>query len=339
MMPEYNRSSARHWARQNLKGLVSVTIPSFTSDLRRLNETAVRHDIGLNVANGFSGTLLVSEVVISLAEYARFCAVANECAAGRIHIVYHAAFSTLADNIEGARLAQANGASLALLTHPPSFYAESEEDIYAHTRAFCDSTDLAVMLFPLPTWGFGRIHSSDIPVPLLQRLIDDCPNIVAIKAEGGYPNIMSYVECHRQFSEKVVVSCPIEGDMIPLSQIMPVQYSATSNTEYYGALMPRIFGLLQSRQYDEATKLYWQIHPARRANASAAATWAATGLINRLQWKYQAWLNGYNGGALRHPTMRVSDEMMRLLRQGLTKSGLPVTESADREFLIGRNPA
>jgi 4-hydroxy-tetrahydrodipicolinate synthase len=127
--------------------------------------------------------------------------------------------------------------------------------------------------------------------------------------------------------------------MIALSQILPIQFSATSNTEYYGPMIPRIFGLLRAGQYDEATTLYWQINPARKANGVAAATWAGTGLINRLQWKYQAWLNGYNGGALRQPSMRLSDELMRVLRQGLVKSGLPATDLHDREFFIGRNPA
>jgi hypothetical protein len=66
--------------------------------------------------------------------------------------------------------------------------------------------------------------------------------------------------------------------------------------------------------------------------------WATTGLISRLQWKYQAWLSGYSGGCLRQPTMRVNDDLMRMLRQGLVKSGLPVTDLHDREFLRGRFP-
>ena len=335
----YSKQDARAWGRGALKGVVNVTVPSFTGDFRRLNEAAIRHDIELHIANGFAGTLLVSEVAISIEEYGRFCAVASEQAAGRLMIVGHAAFGTLSDNIEATRLAAANGATLSLLTYPPSFYAETLEQIRDHTRAFCDAVDIAVMLFPLPTWGFGRVDNADMPVSLLRGLLADCPNIVAIKAEAGYPNIMGVIECHRHFSSKVVVSCPIEADMIALSQILPIQFSATSNTEYYGPMIPRIFGLLQAGQHDEATALYWQINPARKANGVAAATWAGTGLINRLQWKYQAWLNGYNGGALRHPSMRLSDELMRVLRQGLVKSALPVTDLHDREFFIGRNPA
>ena len=54
--------------------------------------------------------------------------------------------------------------------------------------------------------------------------------------------------------------------MVPLAQLAPMQFSGTSNTEYFGPTIPRIFRLLQERQYDEATRLYWQIHPARKAN-------------------------------------------------------------------------
>jgi 4-hydroxy-tetrahydrodipicolinate synthase len=337
-MPTYSRSDAREWAREQLKGVVSVIVPSFSNDLQALNENAIRHDVSLNISNGFRGALLVSEVAITLAEYERFTAIANEQSAGRHLLVFHASFSTLEENIRAAKAASRNGCELVLLTYPASFYAESEADIYNYTRTFCDSTDMGVMLFPLPAWGFGRVHQADIPSSLLRLLIDDCPNIVAIKAEGGYPQIMGLVECLRLFRDEVVISSPIESDFIPVAQLTPIQFSATSNTEYFGDLMPRIFGLIGRGDFDAATRLYWQINPARKANHAAAATWAATGLISRFQWKYQAWLSGYSGGPLRQPTMRLTDDLMRNLRQGLVRSNLPVTDLLDREFFAGRFP-
>jgi hypothetical protein len=36
--------------------------------------------------------------------------------------------------------------------------------------------------------------------------------------------------------------------------------------------------------------------------------------------------------------MRLNDATMKTLRDGLVKSGIPVTESHDREFFVGRNP-
>ena len=121
-----------------------------------------------------------------------------------------------------------------LLSYPANMYAETPQDIYDYTKAYCDATTLGVMLFPVPLWGFDRVHQSDIEVALIRRLIDDCPNIVAIKAEGGMPSIMHWVECHRLFGKEVVISNPLEKDMIALAQLAPVQFSATSNTEYFG---------------------------------------------------------------------------------------------------------
>jgi 4-hydroxy-tetrahydrodipicolinate synthase len=65
---------------------------------------------------------------------------------------------------------------------------------------------------------------------------------------------------------------------------------------------------------------------------------AQTNVLNRMQWKYQAWLNGFNGGPMRQPSMRVTDPSMATLHQGLARSGIKPTELPDREFYIGRNP-
>ena len=113
---------------------------------------------------------------------------------------------------------------------------------------------------------------------LLRRLLDDCSNIVAIKAEGGFPSIMGVIECHRHFGEEVVISCPIEGELIPLSQLMPIQLSATSDHEYYGPMIPRVFAHLRAGEFDEATEICARgcstpgCHPAwTRTRSSSAA--------------------------------------------------------------------
>ena len=262
-MASYRKNEAREWAREKLRGVANVVIPSYTSDLKGLNEAGIRHDIRKELEYGFSGTLLVSEVAITLAEYGQFFEWANDEAKGRLQLIHHAMFNTLEENIEAAQIAEANGAELVLLCYPVNFYAETSQDIYDYTKAFCDGTNLAVMLFQVPHWGFQRVHGSDIEPALIRRLIDDCPNIAAIKAEGGMPSIMGFVECHRLFGKEIVISCPLEKDMLAFAQLVPVQFSGTSNTEYFGPMIPRIFNLLQKGDFEEATKLYWQIQPAR----------------------------------------------------------------------------
>jgi 4-hydroxy-tetrahydrodipicolinate synthase len=337
-MPIYRKKEAREWALQHLRGVANVVVPSYSADLKNLNERGIRHDVRKEIEYGFSGALLVSEVAITLAEYGQFFELAHDESRGRLQLIHHASFNTLAENIEAAKIAEAHGATLILLSYPANFYAETADDIYNYTKAFCDATNLAVMLFQVPLWGFDRVHVSDISAPLIRRLLDDCPNIAAIKAEGGMPSIMGFVECYRLFGKEVVVTSPLESDMIALAQLVPIQFSGTSNTEYFGPTIPRIFDLLQTGDFESATKLYWQIHPARKANGSFNAYVAQTHFLHRMLWKFQGWLNGFNGGPMRHPVMRLVENEMNGLRQGLIRSGITPAEGTNKDFFVGRNP-
>ncbi|RPE46745.1 4-hydroxy-tetrahydrodipicolinate synthase [Streptomyces sp. Ag109_O5-1] len=339
-MPAYTRTEARDWAREKLVGAVNCTIPSFTADLRGINEQGIRHDVRLAQQHGFLGTLGVSEVSITLPEYLDFLRIVRDEAGDDFVVVHHGSWSTLEQNIEAVRGAEEAGADLVLVSYPPNFYPESEQEIYDYTKALCDATNLAVILFPMFLWGFSpRVHPSDIPTRLIRRLIDDCPNIAVIKAEGGFPSIQGAIECHRLFGDEVVISVPIESDLIPLAQVMPIQLSATSDHEYYGPMIPRVMELLREGKYDDATDIYWQLHPARKIKGGLAQVLNGGAFINRQAWKFQGWLQGYNGGPLRQPTQRIHDAQMHALRKGLLDAGLEPSMDPFREFFIGRNPA
>ena len=336
-MARYTRKEARDWARQHLIGVANVVIPTMTSDFKRINEKAIRHDVETSIGHGFVGSLACSEVAITLEQYGQFCRLMADQAANRLIVVHHAVFNTLEDNIEAVKLAEAGGAELVLLGYPPYFYPSSLEDVYAYTKALCDATNLAVMLFPVPTWGFGRLHPADLPVPLLRRLVDDCPNVVAIKAEGGMPYIMSAIDVHREFHQEVVISSPLEFEYVPLAQVIPIPFCGTNFSAYYGPWLPRMHQLIQQKKFEEATQLWYKLDPARKAFSSVPV--ASNGLINRMMWKYQSWLQGYNGGPIPHPTPRVYSRDMIALRRGSELAGLNPTRDPDEAFFVGRNPA
>ena len=338
-MARYTKDEARKWVRETLVGAVNCTIPSFSNDLTRINEAAIRHDTRRAIEHGFVGSLAVSEVSITLPEYIDFMRIMKAEAGDDLVIVHHASWNTLEQNIEAAQMAEEAGAEFVLLSYPPAFYPESEDDIYDYTRAICDATNLAVMLFPMFLWGFNtRVHPSDIPTSVMRRLIDDCPNVAAIKAEGGFPSIQSVIECHRLFGDEVVISMPIEGELIPLSQVMPLQLSATSDHEYWGPLIPQVMQHLRNGEYDAATEIYWRMHPARKAKGMVAQQMHGGFFINRYVWKFQGWLQGYNGGPLRMPTQRIHDPQMNALRKGLIDAGLSPSMEPFRDFFIGRHP-
>lgn len=338
-MPRYRKSEARSWARQNMQGCVNVTIPSYTRDLKRLNEKGIRHDIRRSMELGFEGTLLVSEVNITLDEYRQFTEWAHDEAKGKLHLVFHAAFNTLEENIEAAKLAEDAGADYVLLSYPANFYPTTTQEVYDYTKAFCDNTGLGVMLFPVPLWNFGRLHPADMDPDMLVQLVKDVPNIIAIKAEGTMPLIGGLLDVHRRLKDEVVISCPLEKDVIPLMSVARFQYSGTSNFEYYGDVVPRMFKAAKAGDMDAAMKLYWQIHPARQANSSLNTYVGGTLFLNRMMWKFQGWLNGMNGGPLRHPTMKISDGHMAVLRRGAEAAGLKPTKEPNAAFFVGRNPA
>lgn len=338
-MPSYQRREARAWAREHLVGCSAVTIPSYSADLTKLNEKGIRHDISLAKELGFSYTLLCSEVAITPEENGQFTAWARDTAGSKFGLFFHAAFGTLAENIHAVKLAEKAGADIVLLSYPPQFWPTTEQEIYDYTKQFCDATDLAVMLFPIPLWGFERVHPAGMSVQLVRRLLNDCSNIVAIKSEQGFPLISGACEMYHHFRDDVVISIPIESDAIPLMSLMKLQFSGTSNTAWMGAYYPRAFDLARRGEWEAAMEMFWKVMPARNANGAAAQSYAGgTGVLNRTMWKYQDWLAGFNGGPLRAPAMRVPDRIMKTLRQGLVASGLPVTSDPDSAYMVGRNP-
>lgn len=338
-MADYARNEVRKWTREKMAGAVNCTTPTFTGDFSALNEKAVRHDAALAKKHGFIGTLAIGEVNITQAEYIDFVRIVKQEAGKDFYVYHHACFNTLQENIEMAQRAEKAGADYVLLTYPATFYPQSEDDIFDYTKAFCDATNLGVLLFPMAIWGFSRIHPADISSRLIRRLLDACPNIGAIKAEGGHPSIMSVIECHRLFGEEVVISMPLEWDLIPLAQLFPIQLSATSDHEFWGPLIPQTMKLLAEGKFDEATEIYWRMHPARKVKNQMTAAMTGAFMLNRMQWKFQSWLQGYNGGPLRGPTPRMHDNHMNALRNAQKASGLNPSEDPLHEFFIGRNPA
>ncbi|MFT4288935.1 dihydrodipicolinate synthase family protein [Nocardioides sp.] len=339
-MTNYEKGEARAWAREHLTGVSGVTIPSFTADLAGLNTKGIAHDIEHLIGLGFDYTLVMSELAITPEENAEFTAIARETAGDRLGLFFHAAWGTLAENIQAVKLAEQAGADAVLLSYPPQFWPTQESQVYDYTRSFCEATDLAVMLFPIPTWGFERIHPAGMSVELVRRMIDTIPNVAAIKAEQGYPLPVGPIEAYHHFKDDVVISCPIESHCIPLMDVLDIRFSGTSNTQWMSDYFPKAFRLAREGRWTEAMELYWQINPARGANDSVASSYlSSTGAINRTIWKYQDWLAGFNGGPLRAPAMRIPDRHMRTLRAGLVAAGLPVTDLPDSEFMVGRHPA
>lgn len=337
---QYTKREAKEWARDQMRGACNVIMPTFTTDLRSLNEQAIRHDVRRSIELGFWGSLVVSEGGTTHEEYKRFLEIVVDEAKGRLKAVVHGLFDTFDDTVEMAQYGEAIGAAALLLAYPPTFYPKSDEEVYGFTNGVMERTKLATILFAVHQWNFARVHPAQLSPSVVARLAES-PNAVAIKAEGAHLGNGELIEILHRCADKIILSDPREYNAPAWVKLFGMQWMGTSNYECYGDAVPRFFKLMHEGRWDEAMAIYWQIHPIRAARSADMQTTAGANIIHRFSWKYQAWLNGFNGGPLRFPTMRLNDGAAARLRQAMISAGTIASDTpTDLEpFFHGRNPA
>jgi 4-hydroxy-tetrahydrodipicolinate synthase len=335
----YSRNEAKDWAAEKWRGVCNVIMPSFTSGLSDLNEKAIRHDVRKNIEHGFWGALLVSECATSFEEYVRFMEICVDEAKGAQQFLIHGTFDTRDQIIAAAEAGQSIGVGGLLLGSPNSFYPRTEDELYGHLEGVANSTDLPICLFATVQMNLSRLHPSGYPPKVLARAAD-IPNVVAVKYEVGRPGIAGDLEFYKMIKDKrVLFSDPLEAHSPLTVEMFGQQWMGTSNYEYWGGAVPEYFTLLQQGQFERAMEIYWRINPARQARVAIQATFAGGNFIHRYLWKYQGWLQGYNGGPMRQPVMKLNDSQMRSVRDPLIKSGFKIAEEDAIAFYQGRNPA
>lgn len=336
---KFTKPDAKQWAAENFKGICNVIIPSFSLDLKSLNEEGIRHDVSRNIELGFWGALLVSEAGTTPSEMVAFMEIAVDEAKGRQYFVLHGSFDTLEDTLSVARAARSIGVDGLLMAYPNSFYPRTVDELTAYTKAVCEGMELAVILFCAPHYNFERLDHSGFPLGAWRELVD-IPNVVALKYEVGHPGVVGSYQMFSEFKDKNVCQCdPYEPNLILWEELYGTPWIGTSNYEYYGDIVPRYISAMRGGNREEALKLYWQIQPARQAREALRAQASGANFNHRYLWKYQAWLQGYNGGPLRAPAMKLTDAQMRRAAEGLVASGLLAEAPKDfGEFFIGRNP-
>jgi 4-hydroxy-tetrahydrodipicolinate synthase len=331
----YTRGEVKERARSDWVGLCNVTLPSFNEDFSGLDEPGIRHDIELAAAYGYWGTLVASESGTTLDEYVRFLEVAADAAPNGFRIVAHLSFSTVEEELVAARAAEAVGAEAALLAYPPSFRPRSSAEIVEHTRYVAERTDLALILFGVTTWGFKPLHPAGFPIDALEEMAH-LETAAALKYEGGGAALFSaFDEAYRRCSAHVIVENPMEMHIPALVANYGVRWFGTSGYESAADRPPKVFAAATAGRMDEAMEVFWSYHPAREAKGQFHASFPGAGLIHRTGWKYLGWLQGFNGGLLRMPQMRLNPGQMKALRAGLAASGFELPAD-DSEFYAGR---
>jgi dihydrodipicolinate synthase/N-acetylneuraminate lyase len=333
----YKRHEVKERSRATWHGACNVTLPSFTTSFDGLNPRAIEHDIRLGAEMGFWGTLVAAESGTTFDEYLNFMEIAAGAAPKGFGLVTHLSCDTTDQMIEVAKTAETLGYEAALFSYPPSFRPKSAQDIVDFTASIAARTDLAIILFAVPTWGFGGLHPSKFPPEAIAAMAK-LETAAAVKYEANPPSTTTGIaDLLRRCKNDVIIEVPLEQYAPGLIDWYGMQWMGTSAYDSFGDRVPRWFKLLRDGKWDEGMELYWSYQPAREAKGAFHASFAGANLIHRVGWKYLAWLHGYSGGLLRMPQMRLLPNQMAALRTGLQRSGFKLPENDDA-FIDGRFP-
>jgi 4-hydroxy-tetrahydrodipicolinate synthase len=333
----YKRNEVKERSRATWHGMCNVTLPSFSTSFDGLNARAIEHDIRLCAEMGYWGTLVAAESGTTYDEYLAFMEIAAGAAPKGFNLVTHLSCDTPEQMVAVAKTAEGLGFEAALVSYPPSFRPKTAADIVDFTQSIAERTDLALILFAVPTWGFGSLHPSKFPPEAIAAMAK-FPTAAAVKYEANPPaSTTGIADLLRRCKNDVIIEVPLEQYSPGLIDWYGMQWMGTSAYDSFGDRVPRYFKLLHEGKWDEGMELYWSCQPAREAKGAFHATFAGANLIHRVGWKYLSWLHGYSGGLLRMPQMRLLPNQMAALRTGLARSGFKLPEGDDA-FFAGRFP-
>jgi 4-hydroxy-tetrahydrodipicolinate synthase len=329
----YTKQEAKQWAKQHLKGLEAVIFPSFSPDLRELDEEGIRYDVNHLIANGFASALVSPESCgMTFEERKRLVKIVCEEARGRIHVSVAVMQDTVEEDIEMLRHIEAVGGTFATLGHPIQYHPWSVEDIFAMYKHMCDSVNLAIVFYP-GRLHIRKLHPSYFPPELLPR-IADIPNVVAMKISGG-SSLATTVMSFRLCGEKVLVNDPIPERWFVTVPEYGQHWAGAA--PFYAMQTPEkprmvnMFNLLMKGEIDKALDIWWE---GGGGGGSLDESYFHTGIVTALSDKYSHWCNGGNGGTVRQPTGRLPDYQKERIK-GIRALGLTPREN-EEEFYVGR---
>ena len=336
----------RRWARDNLKGLLNLFLPTFMSDGHTLDEDGIRHDVNHAIAMGFSGTLpLVNWTPQDDPRWEQYHRIILDEARGRIPvhgIIYN---STPEADIALLRRLEALGVDMILLAarYPTDV---SGEDLYTLMAERIQSTDLPIMLYAALNRGrhFPHLGPGGQPLDVFDR-VADLGNVTAVKVSQPVTLTSTMQICDR-VADRLLVA-PVNLDFVPLlSQHYRIQWSGQWNGEAVQTpteqLGNELLNACASRDMARINAAATRIQPVHDAFFQLQSEVIRAGAHPWQHNKYYSWLGGGNGGLLPIPENEadhvpvLDDAARQKIRAAFTKAGLTMTDAPDDQFIVGR---
>ncbi len=329
------KGELKAWAREKLRGVENLIIPSFSPDLSELDEEGIRWDVRQSIKHGFFSTMCAAELGLTLDEAKRFVEIVAAEAGEKILVSTTLFFDSFAENMELARHAQKVGLHCGLLGYPANFNPASEEEIYNATKMVCDAAELGIVLYAAHRANFERFHPSGFPLEQLPRLAE-IDNVVALKV--GSNDSFFVAECFERCGEKILVNAAMPDLLSFTVPRYGQQWIGASVYEMFQSpeqpYFVNYFNLLQEGKFGEAAEVYWKMKPLLglfeqhiMAIVMGAYPWT--------MFKYYQWCVGGNGGYTRKPQLKIFHYQMMAAKMAYFAAGI-IPREPDDEFYLGR---
>jgi 4-hydroxy-tetrahydrodipicolinate synthase len=190
------------------------------------------------------------------AEQRELVARAARLARGRATVVAGVGTNSTKKTIENARVALEAGAEGVMLVMP-YYNKPSQDGLFTHVRAVADSVACPVMLYNIP----GR-SSVELGVETLLRILDACPNVVALKdASGG---VTYCQELLSRATRSILVLAGDDALTLPLMSVGARGVVSVTSNLYPRAVSEVVEDALAGR-YSEAIPKQKKLYPVHRA--------------------------------------------------------------------------
>ena len=341
MALEFTKSEAKAWAKKNFIGLEAPVFPSFTPDLKDLDEDGIRWDVNHIIANGMASILIAPEGTgMTMDDIKHFIRIVNDEVHGRVHVSLSALMNTVEENIEVMQYHESCGGNMAMLGHPIMYDPLDKDELVRNYKYMADATNLALIFYPgrlkVKRWG----DLTGWPMETLPR-IADIENVVGMKIQGG--NSLTYtMQCFELVGDQILVADPMTSAWWVTIPKYGQQWAGAG--PFYGSQVPenprhvKLFNALREGKTAEALAIQREFMPMMVSGSGMAfsnVNYPETGILVAYADKYSHWCCGGNGGILRQPTGRLYDYQKKAIRNGLKAIGIEPREP-EEEFFIGR---
>ncbi|MDG2428006.1 MAG: dihydrodipicolinate synthase family protein [Acidimicrobiales bacterium] len=316
---DYNRSGAKAYAREHMKGIWAAALMPFTVDLR-MDEDGFRENVRHWTEDlGIEGVFVAGKqgefFSMTVGERKRSFELAVQATKGRGHTIMSCSDQNMDVVLELARHAVDVGADY-IVVHAPTlhFHAAQDETLLGYYQKIAKHVDIGIALWSHPDSGY-------LMSPTLCNRLADIETVVAIKYSVPRP---MYSELSALASDRIHVSTASEEDW--LENILELNWQL-----YLCSSPPFLLQTATDRRMHDYTQAAFegQVEKSRSISASLDPVRAALRDTRPLEkphahQKYWQELLGQVGGRVRAPLLELTEDEKRLTREAFEQCGLKV---------------